>query len=679
VLAEGQELIIQWPSGNSSCLWLSVSMDRRPRAPLVRRIAWARQREGPYQTLMEELEPVWFLTVGSRQTPPGKPPWQKWLVFFDNPATRPHKTYGLTVRRTGFSVSSQLKRAVVSCGVVQGETFTGEARLRLFSGSDLIQFEAAVTTSEDRKAILYDAGLIWIGSVPESVAWIDEEGQPTEVKASELGAAQPVHVKFRTILATTAGGSVAVFPPPHQYFFPRDFTDNLGFTWLGRNVQGTGWPLGFGIRQARTGGGNWVPWFNAPPGQEHRLSFFVLAHPGPWARGLAAVQRYTRSDRFVPLEGYKTFTSHYHLAAAVTAMERMAQGLPPVAEPDFVRAFRDMGVQMVHLAEFHGDGHPQDPGPLRLQELDWMFRECRRLSDSEFLLLPGEEGNAFLGIQEPGKHPGHWMLLFPRPVYWIQQRKPEQPSAEWNAAYGRVYRVGSREDMVRLIRAEGALVWTSHPRIKASSWAPDIFRKEDFFLARSWLGAAWKAMPADLSDDRLGRRALDLLDDMCNWGVRKFLVGEVDVFRIDLTHELYGHMNINYLKLESLPSWDQGWGEVLKALQRGDFFVTTGEVLIPVFSVDGVPAGGTVPRKGRNALPIRVQLRWTFPLNFLEIVSGDGYRVYRDRIDLSRTAAFGQEDLELSWPSANRKWLRLEVWDIATNGAFTQPVWIEDR
>jgi len=24
-----------------------------------------------------------------------------------------------------------------------------------------------------------------------------------------------------------------------------------------------------------------------------------------------------------------------------------------------------------------------------------------------------------------------------------------------------------------------------------------------------------------------------------------------------------------------------------------------------------------------------------------------------------------------------QKWVRFEVWDIATNGAFTQPVWIE--
>ena len=44
-------------------------------------------------------------------------------------------------------------------------------------------------------------------------------------------------------------------------------------------------------------------------------------------------------------------------------------------------------------------------------------------------------------------------------------------------------------------------------------------------------------MPADLSRPRLGERVLDLLDDMANWG-RKYVLGEVDVFKIDHTHEL---------------------------------------------------------------------------------------------------------------------------------------------
>ena len=80
------------------------------------------------------------------------------------------------------------------------------------------------------------------------------------------------------------------------------------------------------------------------------------------------------------------------------------------------------------------------------------------------------------------------------------------------------------------------------------------------------LGAAWKAMPADLSRPRLGDRGLDLLDDMSNWGARKALLGEVDVFKIDHTHELYGHMNVNYVRLDRVPRFDEGWQPILEAM-----------------------------------------------------------------------------------------------------------------
>ena len=88
---------------------------------------------------------------------------------------------------------------------------------------------------------------------------------------------------------------------------------------------------------------------------------------------------------------------------------------------DFVGIFKDMNVRMVHLAEFHGDGHPQDPGPLRIPELEAMFDECRRLSDDRLLFLPGEEANVHLG--------GHWLSFFPKPVYWVLNRPSGTPLA----------------------------------------------------------------------------------------------------------------------------------------------------------------------------------------------------------------------------------------------------------
>ena len=55
-----------------------------------------------------------------------------------------------------------------------------------------------------------------------------------------------------------------------------------------------------------------------------------------------------------------------------------------------------------------------------------------------------------LGLEQPGKHPGHWMCLFPKPVTWIIKRAADAPFVEQDPKYGTVYRVGGRDDMVRL-------------------------------------------------------------------------------------------------------------------------------------------------------------------------------------------------------------------------------------
>jgi hypothetical protein len=385
----------------------------------------------------------------------------------------------------------------------------------------------------------------------------------------------------------------------------------------------------------------------------------------------------THGDRFVELPGYKTFTTHYHMAIAVNAMKDKAAGVERPESHDYVRVFKDMGVNLVHLAEFHGDGHPKDPGPLRLPEMKAMFDECRRWSDNTLLLMPGEEGNDFLGMKIQGKHPGHWMSLFPRPVYWTMVRGADQPFSDDIPPYGKVYHVGDRGDMIRLLKEEHGLVWSAHPRIKASSWTPDIFKSEDFFLAEYWLGGAWKAMPGDLSREKLGERVLNLMDDMANWGQRKYVPGEVDVFTIDHTHELYGHMNINYVQLDRVPRFDEGWQPVLDVLRSGNFFVTTGEILLRDFEVSGKSSGEIIRRAENQQPELSVSIDWTFPLSFAEVISGDGHRVYRERIDLTDTATFGSRTLTLRPQLAGRRWVRFEVWDIAANGAFTQPIWIE--
>lgn len=384
------------------------------------------------------------------------------------------------------------------------------------------------------------------------------------------------------------------------------------------------------------------------------MAAFVWLGAGKPEAELERLLKYTHGDAYKPVDGRTTFTSHWHLKLTMNEIA----GKPAAAEAAAI--FKAMNVNVVHLAEFHGDGHPADPGPQRLPELKRMFEVCRAHSDDRLLFIPGEEANAHLNMPAPkGSAAGHWLYLFPKPVYLTLVRAKDAPLSEEIAPYGTVYHAGSEADMVEILRREKALAWTAHPRIKASFACPDAYKEKDWFKDDLWLGGAWKAMPADLSENRLGVRVLDLLDDMNTWGRPKQVLGEVDTFELDRTHELYAHMNVNYLKLAQRPTSDD-WSPVLKVLRAGDFFTTTGEVLIHSFEVK---AGKAV-----------ADLEWTFPLAQVELVAGDGTKVVRKTLPLPSTREFGRTTFEWPLEPADAATLRLEAWDVTSSGAFTQPL-----
>lgn len=670
-------LRLEWPmaEGERGRLLLET----RPGKPLLASLGIVNPRQPDEEAvLLKEADPVHFVTVGSRKAPPNRPPGMSvFNTFFDNPAKRPFQSHRTKLDLKQIRVVSQGRRSTVILNDLVAGPFKGALHLTVYSGSRLVLVESVLSTDEDDRAYLYDAGLAFETPGWSRFAWFDTEGTLTHQAVNPKAEDEPLAVRHRAIVAEGNAGSVACFPPPHRFFTPRDYTDNLQNVWRGRGHRELDGRFGFGIRQAETGGGNWVPWFNAPPGTAQHMGVFYLLSRGNAADALRETLRYTHGDRFPEVPGHTTFTSHYHMAITVTAMKAIAQGSPRTI-PDFVRMFKAMNVDLIHLGEFHGDGHQKDPGPLRLAELDAMFAECRRLSDSELLVMPGEEVDTFLGIVRPGQHPGHWMSFFPKPVYWTMKRGADEPFTENDPQRGTVYRVGNRADMIRLLELEHGLAWTAHPRIKASSWAPDAFRDERFYQGDTWLGGAWKAMPADLSTPKLGQRVLDLLDDMANWGPRKQVLGEVDVFKLDHTHELYGHMNVNYLRLDRIPRFDEGWQPVLDALRGGRFFVTTGEVLLSDFQVGGKASGETLVLDRESKPEIRITLDWTFPLEFAEVISGDGATVFRQRIDLTDTGPFGRRTLNLQPELAGRKWVRVEAWDCAGNGTFSTPVWLEE-
>src|SRR5438552_8939187 len=328
-----------------------------------------------------------------------------------------------------------------------------------------------------------------------------------------------------------------------------------------------------GVRQLPDDNSPYYPWMNAPPGTVQRMPVFFLISDQPPNGALEDVLRYTRHDHFPALPGFQVVTSHWHFAYTELALEKGFDWTPP-----FKPVLKQMGVNAAIIMDFHGDGHPHDLTALRLKELEAYFRACRAQSDPRFLLIPSEEANVHLG--------GHWALVFPKPVYWFMDRPAGAPFVETVAGRGSVYRVGNSRELLDMVQREGGYMYQTHPRTKGSTGFPDQIRETEHFRDARYLGAGWKAMPSDVSSPRLGERALKLLDDMNNWGVRKRLLGEVDVFQLDSTHELYAHMNANYVRLPRLPDFDH-YGEVVEALARGDGFITTGGVLLPEFSISG--------------------------------------------------------------------------------------------
>jgi hypothetical protein len=643
VVRDGNSLSLTWPDETARVWRATFSLD--PAQPLVASI-------GPDgEPVVRSARPFYRGETGKRRG--------GWNAFFDDPTSHPEGTRHVqsTFTLRSATVRSVGERVEVLFDGLRMGSFDGGLAYTFYPGSRLIQQDAVLTTYDADVAYYYDAGLEMAAAADRQpgnnmrteVAYYDTGGV---VRHTTLNGLQPertpVQARYRTLALKTDGGSVAVFPAPHQYFFPRDFTSNLGFVWH-RAWRGR---VSVGIRQLRDENWQFYPWVNAPPGRQQRMSVFFLLSSAAPETALTHVLRYTNGDRFRSLDGYKTLSTHWHLADTVQAMANGLDWTPP-----FKPVLKAMGVDASMIMDFHGDGHPGDLTDLRLDELHAYFAALRAQSDADFLLIPAEEANVHLG--------GHWAVAFPKPVYWFLNRPKNGAFVSTHAKYGAVYSVADAKEMLDLVRREGGYMYQTHPRTKGSTGFPDRIVTTDHFRDASYLGVGWKAMPADLSSPRLGDRVFDLVDELNNQGLRKRFLGEVDVFQFDHTHELYAHMNINYIKLGRLPAFDR-WGDALAPLAKGEFFTTTGEVLLPDLNLASSSA---------NEIVANARVLWTFPLRSAEIVWGDGQTTHREVIELADTREFGSKSFEWRAKANGWKWARVAVWDVAANGAFANPFW----
>ena len=386
----------------------------------------------------------------------------KWNVFWDAPLEIPgHDSHlvgrGRTpdeVARATVSYKSDACR-VVSDGdqvsvIFNGLTlgiFAGDLEFTAYKGSNLLRQEAVAKTEAKDVAYIYKAGLKGFSIGPETkLEWRDDAQVWQQYEFGGETNEQPVDLQTRNrleLLDTGSGagaGSLAIFPPPHKFFFARENEVNLGYVYY-RKDRGSTFSLG--VMQPEHGLG-YAPWgvsdavwnhrvrvarsqiynyalYNAPPGTMQRMAVYYYLSATDARATQPKVMAYTHDDVYKPVPGFKTVTGHFHLDFNEMIRDRGTSDFMPT----WVPVFRGLGINIVYLGDFHDDSDFTDPGPLRFAEQKAYFEGARKVSDKDFLVIPAEEVNVFLG--------GHWYLMLPKPVYFSHAApRPANQSFEEN-------------------------------------------------------------------------------------------------------------------------------------------------------------------------------------------------------------------------------------------------------
>ena len=544
--------------------------------------------------------------------------------------------------------------------------FSGNLRFTSYRGSNLLRMEAIAKTDEQSVAYKYEGGLKGFSTaLTPRVTWRDRGGDPQKYEFGGLKNDSRVTVKAKNRVLVAGGGrngSIATFTPPHVFFFTREVDTNLGYIWYRKDGDAQ---FGMGIRQAE---GEEVQQYienfalhNAPPGTMQRMAVYYLITPDTAEATRQAVMAYTHGDVFKPVPGYKTMVNHFHLR--FTERLRQSGSLDNTFEDLMV--MRSAGINIVGLSDFHGDLRPNDPGLGRYEDQRDYYVASQKASDKDFLVTNWEEPTAYFG--------GHYNTMFPKNVYWTKVRNPGQPFTENLPGFGKVYHTGSTTDVQQVLDAEGGYWFHAHPRTKGTTGYPDAIFDKACVKNDRYLGIAFKpAMGDDLSDPRMcAWRCFDAIDTMnnlyANSGIRpKYLIADVDTYRKGPEDDIYPGHPINYVKLDRLPGPTDDWTPILKSIRNGDFWVSTGEVLINNYAVEGTGAKRTVS----------ADLEFTYPLDFVEVVWGDGKKIDKQVIRTTDTTAHGTKKIAIPFDATGKVWVRFSAWDSAGNGAFVQPMWL---
>ncbi len=586
-------------------------------------------------------------------------------------------------RLSGCSVRTDGARLVIDYPGVELGVFNGLLRFTVFRGTNMIRQEVIGKTTKEWVAYKYDAGLKGLPIADTThVVWRDTSGawQNNRLRGGLNKTAVPLRAANRLAAAETAGGAITAFPPPHRFFFAREVSTNMGYNYFRKDSAGS---YSFGIRQNEHEDlsfpvyqRNWAL-YSARPGTEQQMTVFLYPSLAKGVDAIGKSMAFTNNDAYKPIPGFQVMNHHYHSDLGATLVK---EGNADVIPQDIV-AFKAMGlnivspidsVQMSLFSESGGDApnaqapdvvkRRQQANAERMEITKMAIAGAKILSDDTFLVLPSQEVfRSPLG--------GHTDLIFSKGVYW-DERLPGQPFEEMHPEYGKIYHIATADDFMAMARKENIIISMPHPRSKGSTGFPDAVKDTAAFNDPQYLGfgARW-GMGLDGSERRLCEyRCWPLLDDMANWLADKNtplkrMISISEVQEQLPGDDIYGISPATYVRLAKLPP-PEDVTPLIEALKSGYTFWTSGEVLVPNFEVQG---------KGRQAKVV-ADVSWTFPLDFVEVVWGDGKATGREIVPATNFAPFGSHRFEIPFNATGKKWVRFAAWDSASNGAVLQPV-----
>jgi hypothetical protein len=575
-----------------------------------------------------------------------------------------------TYQATRCEVVTNGARLEIKFPGVELGVFAGRLEYDIFKGSNLIQQIVLAKTELPSVAFKYDGGLRGLPIASESrVVWRDlsDRSQAFEFGGPISGGPVTVWNTNRVIAAELRGGSLAVFPTPHSFYWARESSQNLGYGWYRKDSAAT---FSLGVRQAE---GEEDPEFyhnftlySARPGTWQRMPVFIYVSPeAAGTVALDAALAFTHGDRFKALPGFQVMGSHYH----VGFVERLEKSGSLDTRLNDIDAAKGIGINIYGIIDSSALGRKN-----RFEAQAKYYEAARRHSDKTFLIMPNEEVTGGPMAYELG---GHNDLMISKPIYWNLKRTADQPLVEPDPKFGQVYYLRSAADMMEMARRENLVLFEPHPRSKGSTGFPDALKDLPHFLDENFRGLGYRwGMGIDASEIRLGQyRCLDLWDEMNNGlaarGAAPKFFQAISEARSDIGErgrpsydDNYGMSPVNYLAIDRLPTVDDT-SAIINAMKRGDYFVASGEVLLPHFEI----------KKGAGEnLTIVADVEWTFPLEFVEVVWGDGQKTDRQIISTTDLPPFGKKHFEIPFNAAGKKWVRFAAWDIATNGALAQPI-----